>query len=300
MPVENGYVPTPPVVADYVATTAFGAVRPPNVDDGRVLFPGLGTGNLFDAVRRYCTKGEGWYETSSFDYELPECVGVENDSQRIEEFHESHDDPPITVQQGDFLLDPPAGEFDWIVANPPFMRYQRIDTEVRSQYTEEFQLGDGKPGLHVLFLEQAYDLLVDGGWLTFIMPLSDFLNRSTGKFRDFLRVREVGPIRYLPQQTFDEKVDVVLVGLKKSMDEGGYGLWIESLYGYETREMVRNLGVDNVDAAVDQYYEEQKVNKRMMNRRDKKDRNVKVLDSGKIEADNPSRGTEQISLDDLG
>ena len=299
MPVENGYVPTPPVVADYVATTAFGALRPTDVDDGRVLFPGLGTGNLFDAVQRYCTGGEGWYETSSFDYELPECVGVENDSQRIEEFHESHDDPLITVQQGDFLLDPPAGEFDWIVANPPFMRYQRIDSDVRSQYTEQFQLGQGQPGLHVLFLEQAYNLLSDGGWLTFILPVSDFLNVSTQAFRDYLRVREVSPIRYLPPQTFDEQVQVLVMSMKKSMDQGSPSLWIESLFANEVREMVRNLGVDDVDAAADEYYDEQKLNKRMLNRRDRKDRDVEVLESGKIVANNPSRGTEQISFEDF-
>ncbi|WP_435181223.1 hypothetical protein [Halorussus sp. AFM4] len=65
MPAENGYVPTPAPVADYAAAAAFGTSRPGEIDDGRMLFPGLGTGNLYDAVRRYCTEGENWYVPNS-------------------------------------------------------------------------------------------------------------------------------------------------------------------------------------------------------------------------------------------
>ena len=50
MPAKNGYVPTSGPVADYAAAAAFGATRPSEIDNGQMLFPSLGTGNLYDAL----------------------------------------------------------------------------------------------------------------------------------------------------------------------------------------------------------------------------------------------------------
>ena len=79
------------------------------------------------------------------------------------------------VQIRDFVLDPPAGPFDGIVANPPYIRHHRLPAETKRQLK---QLGkemtgkplDGRAGLHIYFLLRSLQLLAPGGRLAFIMP----------------------------------------------------------------------------------------------------------------------------------
>lgn len=264
MPVENGFVPTPGPVADYAAAMVFGALRPPEVDDGRILFPGLGTGRLYDAVRRYCTPGEGWYPCRSWDFNVPECVGVENDPQRIAEFREAHPDAPIEVLGADFLLDPPEGQFDWVLANPPFIRYNRLDTERRAEYRERFSVADGQFPLYAPFLEQALRLLRPGGWLTFILPMAALTTGVCEPVRWLIRRNFAGPIMNLPDETFDETVSTFLLGLQKCPDGDPHPLWLEHLYGPEARDILNGLGVEDVEAALDRYYEEHSHSKTLL------------------------------------
>jgi len=270
MPAENGYVPTPAPVADYAAAAAFGAARPSEIDNGRILFPGLGAGSLYDAVRRYCTEGKTWY-VPRLDYELPDCVGVENDPARIEEFDDQHANAPIDVIESDFLLDPPDGTFDWILGNPPYMRYNRLPEDKRSQYREKFTLATDQFPLYVPFFEQALRLLKPGGWLTFILPIGALTIEVAGSLRDTLRYYFTGPIMYLPKQTFDRQVETVLVGLKKEETKGNH-LWLESLYEYELRPILKRLDVDDIDDAMNRYYTSHKLTERMVTSRDARER----------------------------
>lgn len=279
----NGYVPTPAPVADYAAAATFAADRPGA--DGRLLLPGLGTGNLYDAVCRYCTAGEGWTECRSFDYDLPECVGVEADPDRVDAFNATHPDAGIDIQQGDFLLEPPDGEFDWVLANPPFVRYRTIDAEKRDRYRDRFRTADGQFDLFVPFLEQSLRLLKPGGQLMFFLPVSALLNGMFESLRWEIRDRFAGPIAYLPPESFDAKVETVLVGLENRRSASSH-LWLEELYEYEVRELLTELEVDDVDAAVDRYYEEYEHTRRTLRRRDARERksgggSATAVDSGR-------------------
>ena len=260
MSVENSYVPTPEPVADLAASTVFGGERPGHVGDddrrGRLLLPGLGTGNLYDAVRRYCTHGEGWSTARKFDYQLPECVGVETDPDRIDEFEATHPDAEIDVRHADFLLEPPEGEFDWVLANPPFVCYQDIPTEKRDQYRDRFRIAQDQFDLFVPFFEQSMRLLKPGGSLLFILPIQALLVSAFEALRKEIRDHFIHPIFYLPPETFDEKVETVMVGVEKQTDSTGHHLWLEELRGWELREILPGLDVDDVEAAMDRYYDE--------------------------------------------
>lgn len=286
MTVPNGYVPTPPAVADYVASSVFAAVRPSEVENGgRLLLPGLGTGNLYDAAVRYCTEGEGRRPCRSWDYPVPECVGVELDPDRVDEFHESHPDTDIEVHNTDFLLDPPEGEFDWVLANPPYTRYQEIDTDAREQYAEKFRLAEGQFPLYVPFFEQSMRLLKTGGWLLFIIPIQTFTVYDLEPMRWEIRSQYAAPIRYLPPQTFKPlRIETMMVGIKKQppSERSATNLWLEQLRVHEVEELLEGLDVDDVEVGAEKYYEEHKITERLIKRRDNRERDVSFDESGKI------------------
>lgn len=79
------------------------------------------------------------------------------------------------VQIRDFVLDPPQGPYESIVANPPYIRHHRLSSGVKSKLRDigKSLLGkplDGRAGLHVYFLIRALRLLQNEGRLAFIMP----------------------------------------------------------------------------------------------------------------------------------
>jgi hypothetical protein len=81
----------------------------------------------------------------------------------------------VGVELRDFVLDPPKGPFQAIVANPPYIRHHRLsaDTKHRLQSFGVHLIGkrlDGRAGLHIYFLLRALELLAKNGRLAFIMP----------------------------------------------------------------------------------------------------------------------------------
>jgi len=80
------------------------------------------------------------------------------------------------VELRDFVLNPPAGPFEAIVANPPYIRHHRLSAALKVKLRG---LGiriigqplDGRAGIHVYFLLRALQLLdPERGRLAFIMP----------------------------------------------------------------------------------------------------------------------------------
>ncbi len=79
------------------------------------------------------------------------------------------------VQFTDFVLYPPIGTFQAIVANPPYIRHHRLPQQTKAElklFGAEL-LGkalDGRAGLHIYFLLRALQRLSINGRLAFIMP----------------------------------------------------------------------------------------------------------------------------------
>lgn len=75
----------------------------------------------------------------------------------------------------DFVLKPPAEQYEAIVANPPYIRHHRLAPSVKAQLRtfgkELIGTGlDGRAGLHIYFLLRALELLKEGGRLAFLVP----------------------------------------------------------------------------------------------------------------------------------
>ncbi len=85
--------------------------------------------------------------------------------------------------QDDFLLAPALGGFDWVVGNPPYVRQERIQAALLSEYRRRFQTIFDRADLYVPFFERSLDLLVPGGALAFICANRWVKNRYGGPLR---------------------------------------------------------------------------------------------------------------------
>lgn len=98
------------------------------------------------------------------------------------------------VQITDFVLRPPPGTFNAIVANPPYIRHHRVSAGTKRQLRTlaTSLLGrplDGRAGLHIYFLLRALQLLAVGGRLSFIMPTDTCEGVFAGQLWDWIAAR---------------------------------------------------------------------------------------------------------------
>lgn len=243
-------------------------VEPPESDE-RILFPGAGTGCLAAAVQRFC---------SVRGHECPNAVAVDVNSDRLAvlEQHVSSTEPrtpPLSTRSkerlrttypktspsvdrpvvmdvdtkvGDFLLDPPSCEFDYIITNPPYTRYQALNSEKRSRYKREFESADGQFALFMPFIEQCQRLLADDGDLVFIAPVNYLLADYGTAFRKQLRRDGLEQFTQLPEEVFPHvQVETVVTALSSDPDPLKDGhFWLES-FQYESvvDELLRDVGV---------------------------------------------------------
>ena len=134
---------------------------PPNVvafmldlcrNKGRVLEPSAGDGAFFDTLRR---RGA-------------DVVGIEIDRGVA----------PEGAQVGDFFVYPLSEQFDTIVGNPPYVRYQDVARETKKHLRSE--LFDARSNLFLFFIEKAVRHLKPGGELVFIVP-REFIKLTAAK-----------------------------------------------------------------------------------------------------------------------
>jgi len=84
----------------------------------------------------------------------------------------------------DFLLTPLDAGFDFVVGNPPYVRQERIPSELLREYRRRFSTLYDRADLYVPFFERSLDLLVAGGTLGFICANRWLKNRYGGPLRE--------------------------------------------------------------------------------------------------------------------
>ncbi len=113
---------------------------------GRVLEPSCGNGAFFNNI--------------------PFCVGIEIDSKHC----------PKGAINTDFFDYPLTEKFDAIIGNPPYVRYQDINTTTKKKLKSD--LFDQRSNLYLFFIEKCLDHLSPKGELIFITP-RDFLKATS-------------------------------------------------------------------------------------------------------------------------
>lgn len=116
--------------------------------DWHVLEPSCGNGAFFHAI-------DG-------------CIGLEIDPHHC----------PEGAILGDFFDYSPQRQFDTIIGNPPFVRFQ----DIREDTKGKLDMGrfDERTNLYVFFIDRCIDMLRDGGELIFINP-RDFLKSTSAR-----------------------------------------------------------------------------------------------------------------------
>jgi len=88
--------------------------------------------------------------------------------------------------QGDFLLTPLEGEFDFVVGNPPYVRQELIPPQLMAEYRARYETIYDRADLYIPFIERSLKTLADGGALGFICADRWMKNRYGGPLRSFV------------------------------------------------------------------------------------------------------------------
>ena len=101
--------------------------------------------------------------------------------------------------QGDFLLAPLEGQFDFVVGNPPYVRQELIPAPLLVEYRGRYPTMYDRADIYIPFIERSLFALAKGGSLGFICA-----NR-------WMKNRYGGPLRSLVADQFHLKIYVDMV-----------------------------------------------------------------------------------------
>ncbi|MDP1527546.1 MAG: TaqI-like C-terminal specificity domain-containing protein [Rhodocyclaceae bacterium] len=104
------------------------------------------------------------------------------------------------LSQGDFLLSPLEGEFDFVVGNPPYVRQEMIPAPLLIEYRSRYQTIYDRADIYIPFIERSLSVLSEGGSLGFICA------------DRWMKNRYGGPLRSLVAERFHLKAYVDMVG----------------------------------------------------------------------------------------
>lgn len=103
------------------------------------------------------------------------------------------------LYQGDFLLAPIDGQFDFVVGNPPYVRQELIPSSLLAEYRSRYQTMYDRADIYIPFIERSLTVLKNGGSLGFICA------------DRWMKNRYGGPLRRLVAEQFHLKIYVDMV-----------------------------------------------------------------------------------------
>lgn len=88
--------------------------------------------------------------------------------------------------QGDFLLAPLEGQFDFVVGNPPYVRQELIPAPLLAEYRGRYPTMYDRADIYIPFIERSLSVLAKGGNLGFICADRWMKNRYGGPLRSLV------------------------------------------------------------------------------------------------------------------
>lgn len=93
------------------------------------------------------------------------------------------------LTQGDFLLTPLSGSFDYVIGNPPYVRQELIPDVLIAEYRARYRTVFDRADIYIPFIERSLTALADGGALGFICADRWMKNRYGGPLRQMVAER---------------------------------------------------------------------------------------------------------------
>ena len=93
------------------------------------------------------------------------------------------------LSQGDFLLAPLEGQFDFVVGNPPYVRQELIPAPLLAEYRHRYLTMYDRADIYIPFIERSLLVLANGGSLGFICADRWMKNRYGGPLRSLVAER---------------------------------------------------------------------------------------------------------------
>lgn len=110
------------------------------------------------------------------------------------------------IIQNDILQEKLNIKFDYVVGNPPYIKYKLLDEDTRKFVRENFDVCSvGKFDYCYAFIEQGIKSLKENGKMAYLIPNSIFKNVFAQQLRDFIRINLTDIYDYTTEKLFTKK-----------------------------------------------------------------------------------------------
>ncbi len=141
-----------------------------------------------------------------FDYEkYQECINNLNslcDKYNIKNIQWKN------IKNGDSLIDYPHNKYDYVIGNPPYIKYSALNISDREYIKNNFiTCKSGKFDYCYAFIEMSINSLKDGGLMAYLVPSSIFKNVFANDLRSFMKPHIIKIYDYTTIKLFDKETN---------------------------------------------------------------------------------------------
>lgn len=191
-----GTVYTPQFIARFFARYLNRNLSPVQLAGSKILDPACGSGVFLRCIAEIFTDASALHDEAAQKQLFRNLNGIDIDASAVDAaqlslslLHVAHfgEFPnKLSIRQGESLglLSSAQEKFTAIIANPPFIPWDLMSSDLRNVVTEVLgNTGKGKADAYQAFLRAAIDSLEDDGYLLFVLPQSFLSARSADALR---------------------------------------------------------------------------------------------------------------------
>ena len=152
--------------------------------DSRILEPSCGMGAFLSKLEKLSDNVDAYdLDEAALNYDR---VHFKNVNYRLKDY-----------------LDVIDGNYDFIIGNPPYIRFQDLDELTRFKLKHMIIGKSGNPDLYYAFIEKSVSLLKPNGVLCFIIPNAWIVNAHAKGLRMYLSQYDVSIFDFQSEKVFD-------------------------------------------------------------------------------------------------
>lgn len=188
--ISHGDVFTSPMVVSFMLDL-IGYTPNKNLSSYRLLEPSFGYGDFLIEIQRRLIQSAKRFNFDAVATMSNNIYGCEIDGSKYDKCIESlrivmPDFRPSKLRHEDFLSSTWETKFDFIIGNPPYIRYENIPKDARNSYKANFHTFHYRCDLYVLFYEHCLKNLSDNGRHCFICSNRWLKNEYGKKLRSLI------------------------------------------------------------------------------------------------------------------